>query len=173
MPARYRILTVCTGNICRSPMAEIVLRDRFASAGLDDAVEVASRGTSAEELGHPIDRRARQILAERGYPIPGRQAQQVTETDLAESQLVLAMTGWHARSVRELARNDEELTARVRLYRSFDPFLAGADSADLDIEDPWYGGRADFLICLDQIEAAADAIVEYVRHQLGNRPTGP
>jgi protein-tyrosine phosphatase len=168
MPPRYRITTVCTGNICRSPMAQVVLQDRLASAGLANVVEVVSRGTSAEEFGNPIDRRAQQILAERGYEVPDHNALPATLADLADSQLVLAMTWSHARSLRRLAHGDEELAERIHMYRSFDAdFAPGRSDFELDIEDPWYGGREDFIICMDQIEAAADGIVDYVRKQLG------
>ena len=91
MPSPYRVLTVCTGNICRSPIAEVVLRDRFAAADLADRVEVDSGGTSAEELGNPIDPRAVRVLRDAGYDVPRRAARQVDRRDLAEHDLVLAM----------------------------------------------------------------------------------
>ncbi|MBO0610144.1 low molecular weight phosphotyrosine protein phosphatase [Myceligenerans salitolerans] len=150
-------MTVCTGNICRSPMAEIVLRDRFEAAGLD--VVVDSTGVSDEERGNPIDHRARAALVARGYPAgEGHVARQATGPDVGSRDLVLAMTGEHARRLRAL-RPDVD----VRLYRSFDPAAATLPSRMLDIADPWYGGPADFEECLDQIEAAADGIVLHVR----------
>ncbi|MFD1720572.1 low molecular weight protein-tyrosine-phosphatase [Amnibacterium endophyticum] len=162
----YRVMTVCTGNICRSPIAEVVLRDRFEAAGLGDAVEVDSGGTSSEELGNPIDPRAARVLREAGYAVPDRTAHQVTRADLADRDLVLAMTAQHARRLRTLAPED---AADVRMYRSFDPAapsLETVSEAELDVEDPWYGGHDDFLATLEQVEAAADAIVEHVRRAL-------
>jgi protein-tyrosine phosphatase len=150
----YSVMVVCTGNICRSPMAEIVLRDRFAAAGLGDRVVVDSTGISDEEHGNPVDRRARAVLESHGYPTgDGHRARQVRPSD--QRDLVLAMTAAHARA---LAGMDPVL------FRSFDPEAVG----DLDVADPWYGGRQDFEDCLAQIEAAADGIVEHVRSQLGN-----
>jgi len=151
----YRVMTVCTGNICRSPMAEVVLRARFEAAGLD--VEVDSTGISAEEQGNRIDRRARAVLVAHGYdPADAHRARRFVPGDLASRDLVLAMTGQHARALRRAA---PELDGRIVLYRSFDPSAPD----DLDLADPWYGGPRDFEECLEQIEAAADGVVEHVR----------
>jgi len=166
----YRVMTVCTGNICRSPMAEIVLRERFAAAGLEGLVEVDSSGVSDEEWGNPVDRRARAVLAEHGYPTgDGHRARQVTRTDLADHDLLLAMTAVHARALRRIAATPEQAD-RVVMYRIFDPAAPalgpGVPESALDVEDPWYGGMADFEECLAQVEAAADGIVAHVRSRL-------
>lgn len=164
---QYRIMTVCTGNICRSPMAEVVLRDRFAAAGLD-AVVVYSTGVSSEEQGNPMDRRARQELAARGYEPGDHWARKVTRQDIFQSQLVLAMTSAHARRLQQVAGGR---AAHIRLYRTFDPALSVKDRAatmhtSSDLFDPWYGGPEQFVTCLDMIEAAADGIVAHVRSAL-------
>ncbi len=160
-----RIMTVCTGNICRSPMAEVVLRARLDDAGLTD-VEVDSTGISDEEHGNPVDRRARTALAARGYDVPDRRARQVRASDLPARDLVLAMTAQHARALRRLA-GPGEVARRVVMYRSFDPAAPqvppGGPEHVLDVDDPWYGGARDFELCLDEIEAAADGVVAYVR----------
>ncbi|WP_432548078.1 low molecular weight protein-tyrosine-phosphatase [Kineococcus sp. SYSU DK004] len=168
----YRIMTVCTGNICRSPMAEVVLRRRLAEAGLDGRVEVDSSGISDEEHGNPVDPRAASVLREHGYDVPRHRAHQVSSQEIGERDLLLAMTARHARWLRTRAPG-EDAAARVRMYRSFDPDApdvegpgAVADEAALDIDDPWYGGREDFERTLEQVEAAADAVVEHVRRQL-------
>ena len=171
----YRVMTVCTGNICRSPMAEIVLRDRLDSAGLGDRVEVASSGVSDEEHGNPVDRRARAVLAAHGYPTgDGHRARQVTAHDLATHDLLLPMTAQHARRLRREADGAGGPTpsglAEIRMYRSFDPDAPvvepGGDEHVLDVEDPWYGDDAGFETCLAEIEAAADGVVEHVRAHL-------
>ncbi|WNB87615.1 low molecular weight protein-tyrosine-phosphatase [Cellulomonas sp. ATA003] len=165
-------MTVCTGNICRSPMAEVVLRRRLDDAGLGHLVEVTSTGISDEEDGNPVDTRAQSVLRARGYEVPRRAARQVRATDLTGNDLVLAMTSTHARALRRLARTPE-LAGRVVMYRSFDPAAPLDEAADaehlLDIADPWYGGDADFVECLDQVEAAADAVVDRVRADLAAR----
>jgi protein-tyrosine phosphatase len=166
----FRVMTVCTGNICRSPMAEIVLRERFAAAGLADAVVVDSSGVSDEEHGRPVDRRARAVLVEHGYAAgDGHRARQVRPTDLPARDLVLAMTSVHARSLRRLA-GSPEVAGRVVMYRSFDPaapvVAPGEPEHVLDVDDPWYGDRSDFESCLAEIEAAADGVVAHVRAHL-------
>jgi len=167
----YRVMTVCTGNICRSPIAEAVLRDRFEAAGLGDRVVVDSGGISSEELGNPIDPRAARVLREAGYAVPRGTAHQVTAADVADRDLLLAMTAQHARRLRTQAPSDDD-AAKVVLYRRFDPAAPSLDVVDesaLDVEDPWYGGPDDFLATLEQVEAAADAIVEHVRRELDPR----
>jgi protein-tyrosine phosphatase len=170
MTSPYRVMTVCTGNICRSPMAEVVLRDRFDAAGLGDRVVVHSTGISGEEHGNPIDRRAQAVLRDHGYRVPARQARQVRPTDLTASDLVLAMTSVHAHALRRLAGADRRVGERVVMYRAFDPaaprVAPGEPEHVLDIDDPWYGGREDFEVCLAQIEAAADGVVARVRAEL-------
>jgi protein-tyrosine phosphatase len=136
---------------------------------------VDSTGISDEEHGNPIDRRARAVLAEHGYPVPHRTAQQVRAVDLPARDLVLAMTSVHARALRRLA-GDPRVAGRVAMYRSFDPAAPPVDGEAsehlLDVDDPWYGGSEDFEVCLDVVEAAADAIVEHVRGELDRRATG-
>ena len=160
-PVTYRVMTVCTGNICRSPMAEVVLRARFEAAGLD--VVVDSSGISDEEEGNSIDRRARAVLTAHGYdPAGTHRARRFAPSDLPARDLVLAMTAQHARALRRAA--DPEVAARVVMYRHFDPATRDdATDAELDIADPWYGGPSDFEACLAQLEAAADGVVAYVR----------
>ncbi|WP_418275828.1 low molecular weight protein-tyrosine-phosphatase [Isoptericola jiangsuensis] len=170
MSTPYRVMTVCTGNICRSPMAEIVLRDRFEAAGLGDQVVVDSTGVSDEEHGNPVDDRAVRVLADHGYPTgEGHRARQVTPSELAARDLVLAMTSQHARRLRAMAGPG---AAVVRLYRSFDPAAPQAGPLDehlLDVDDPWYGDEAGFSTTMAEIEAAADGVVEHVRAELAAR----
>lgn len=170
----YRVMTVCTGNICRSPMAEIVLRQRLAEAGLADEVLVDSSGISDEEHGNPVDRRARTVLRAHGYPTgDGHRARRVRTEDLTARDLVLPMTSAHAHALRRLAGQDAVLADRVVMYRRFDPEAPAVDDLRrehlLDIDDPWYGGPDDFEACLAQIEAGADGVVAHVRAALAAR----
>ena len=161
----YRVMTVCTGNICRSPMAEIVLRSRFAAAGLADEVVVDSTGVSDEEHGNPIDERARRVLVAHGYDGgAGHHARQVEAAQLRERDLVLPMTALHARALRRM-----DPDAPVVMLRRFDPAapqVGPGDERRLDIDDPWWGGPLEFEHCLAQIEAAADGVVAHVRRAL-------
>lgn len=165
-------MAVCTGNICRSAMAEVVLRERFAAAGLGEEVTVCSRGVSDEEAGHRIDRRARAVLEAHGYPGgDGHVARQVTADELARCDLVLAMTAGHAQVLRRTAQR-AGTDVPVVLYRRFDPAAPQVGERDehrLDIDDPWYGGPRDFEVCLAQVEAGADGVVARVREILRDR----
>jgi protein-tyrosine phosphatase len=177
----YRVMTVCTGNICRSPMAEVVLRDRFDAAGLGDEVLVDSTGVSDEEHGRPMDRRAVAVLEAHGYdlaalagPTGPHRARQVRPSDLPARDLVLPMTVLHARSLSRLDHATSDGAPVVRLYRTFDPAAPrvdadGPEGYRLDIDDPWYGDREDFEACLAQLEAGADGVVAYVRDELRRR----
>jgi protein-tyrosine phosphatase len=162
----YRVMTVCTGNICRSPMAEVVLRAQFAAAGLADEVVVDSTGVSDEEWGNPIDPRARRVLVAHGYAGgDGHRARRVEAGELAERDLVLPMTALHARALRRL-----DADATVVMLRRFDPSAPVVtdprDERRLDIDDPWFGGPLEFEHCLAQIEAAAEGVVASVREAL-------
>ncbi len=161
-------MTVCTGNICRSPMGEIVLRNEFAKRGLSDRVRVLSSGVSDEEYGNPIDRRAVRVLKERGYELPERHfAHRVTRDEIAQTDLFLPMTASHMASLKHILPATKQ--GEVHMYRSFDPALpkpkAGHESS-IDLVDPWYGGMRDFQIAIDQIEEAAPYIADWVEQQL-------
>lgn len=164
----FRILTVCWGNICRSPMAEFALREAFEEAGLGDAVHVSSAGTSAEELGNAMDRRAIAALTRNGVQDTGfraHRARRFTADWFARFDLILAADYVHERILRELAPTAAD-QARVRLLRSFDPEAVAA--GDLGMADPWYGGEADFDLTFAQVAAAISGVVDYVRAQLAS-----
>ena len=165
----YTVLTVCTGNICRSPMAQIVLAEYFRKDGVgEDQVFVDSTGVSDEEDGHPIDPRAKRILRERGYEIPSHRARQISPVEAETTDLLLPMTIDHLHEL--LWYVPRERQGHVRLYRSFDPALpplTGPYDTSQDLVDPWPGGRADFVLAMDQIEHVAPYIVRWVEEQLG------
>lgn len=163
----YTIMTVCTGNICRSPMAEIVLRAHIESEGLADRVRVISSGVSDEEDGNPIDRRAVRVLRERGYDVDAHhRAHRVTRDEIERTDLFLPMTASHMRAL--LRQLPESKRDGVHMYRSFDPAVASpmpGHESDIDLADPWYGGPREFDMAIDQIEQAAPHIVDWVsRH---------
>ena len=134
----YRVIMVCTGNICRSAMAEIVLGDRLAAAGIPGSgpggVVVTSAGVSDEERGNPIDSRARRVLAEAGYgtgaddvsratgiAITSHTAHRITDAEIAEADLLLAMTDSHWNVLQHRATALEVDPSRIRMYRELDP----------------------------------------------------
>ncbi len=164
----YRVLVVCTGNICRSPMGAVVLRERVVEAGLGDQVEIASAGISDEEHGRPIDRRARAVLAAAGYPVPEHRAHQVSPEELGRYDLALAMTRQHARALWRRAESLGNGTTEIRLWREFDGTEVAAfpGEYDLDVPDPWYGDDAGFYDTLRTVEAGADGLVAHLRSVL-------
>lgn len=164
----YTVMTVCTGNICRSPMAEIVLRAEFEKRGLAGKVRVVSSGVSDEEYGNPIDRRAVRVLKERGYELPAHHfAHRIDRDEIEETDLFLPMTASHKRAL--LQQLPEAKRSHVRMYRSFDPNLpavrSGNESAN-DLVDPWYGGAEEFEVAIDQVEEVAPYIAEWVGQQI-------
>ena len=147
------IVFVCSGNICRSPMAELVFRARLDDAGLAGAVRVTSAGTGGWHEGEPADKRARATLKAHGYPTK-HVASEVSEDDL-EADLLLAADQGHAEFLR--ARVDDP--AKVRLLRSFDPSAPD----DAEVPDPYYGGDDGFEDVLGMIERAVPGLLDWVR----------
>ncbi len=147
----YRVCLVCLGNICRSPMAEIVLRDGLAKAGLDGAVVVDSGGTGDWHVDGPMSAGARAALAGRGYDGSAHRARQVKPSWLAQRDLVLAMDASNLAALRRLARAQDG--TRIRLFTE----VAGGDG---DIPDPYGGDAADYDHVLALVSAAAPVIVE-------------
>ena len=180
----YRVIMVCTGNICRSAMAEVVLRDRLAAAGShmreSDGVVVTSAGVSDEERGNPIDSRARRVLTEAGYgvgaddvsratanAIATHTAHRVTDAEITEADLLLAMTDSHWNVLQRRAASLRAEPDRIRMYRELDPAstqqveavaAGGSSRSVLNVPDPWYGTMADFLDTLEVVERVSDEL---------------
>ncbi len=152
------IVFVCSGNICRSPMAEVVLRQRLAQHGLSETVSVRSAGTGAWHVGEPADPRAQATLEAHGYSVD-HTARQIGPEDLDADLLLVADKG-HLQDVRSLLESDTDGdTDKVRLIRSFDPTAP----ADAEVPDPYYGGDEGFVDVLGMIERAVDGLVEWIR----------
>lgn len=137
---------VCLGNICRSPMAQVVLEDRLAAAGLDDVVSVDSSGTGGWHVGEPMDSRAAAALDAAGYDPSRHRARQYDDASGPAYDLVLAMD---SSNLADLGGRSE----RVRLYRDLDPASPGTD-----VPDPWYGGRDGFADVLRIVERTSDSL---------------
>lgn len=150
------VVTICSGNICRSPMAEKLLRAALADAGLAGRVAVSSAGVGSWHVGEPMDSRAAATLARHGLDTD-HTARQI-DSGTADADLVLAATTDHLRDLRRAGVPPE----RTRLLRSFDP-----DSPDqAEIPDPYYGGPDGFEDVLAMIEAATPGIVSWARERM-------
>lgn len=160
-PGRYRVAVVCLGNICRSPIADVVLRDRLASAALDDRVEVVSAGTGDWHIGNPMDRRAAATLRAEGYDGSTHRAQQIPAAWLAEQDLLLAMDAQNLRDIGRLGPVDDLVAeGRLRLFRDVDPAGPG------DVPDPYSGDDDGFREVLAMVERTCDALVEALAEAL-------
>jgi protein-tyrosine phosphatase len=166
--APYRVCLVCLGNICRSPMAETVLRAELAAAGLagetSRAVVVDSAGTGDWHIGDRMDPDARAALARRGYDgsdPESHRARQYEPSWLTRRDLVLAMDGRNLATLRRMARGQDE--ERIRLFGEVGG-LAGAGGAD--IPDPWGGDAGEFDAVLDLLRTAAPVIAARLARRL-------
>ena len=144
-----RILFVCHGNICRSPMAELVLRDMLKRTGNEDRIYVESAATSTEELGNPVYPPARAELLRHGISCEGKTARQVNLFDLWNFDLFVAMDGANVRNlVRMLGEG-----ARDRIVKLLD-----LTDRPGDVADPWYSG--DFSLCYRDVYRGCQALLE-------------
>ena len=146
-PGRYAIGLVCLGNICRSPVADVVLGAKVADAGLADTVAVASCGTGGWHVGDPMDERSAATLTTDGYDATRHRAQQYDASWVDRFDLLLAMD---EQNLADLGGR----TARTGLFRDFDPVEPGGV-----VPDPYYGGARGFEEVLTMVERTSDAIV--------------
>lgn len=159
-PDPVRILFVCMGNICRSPTAHAVLRQRLDAAGLADRIDIDSAGTQGFHVGRGPDQRAEEAARARGYAMGDLRARQVEAEDLATCDYVIAMDEANLEDVRRLA----DRASRARITRLLDLLT---DPPRRDVPDPYYGGPNGFEEVLDLVEAASDALIERVLRDHG------
>jgi low molecular weight protein-tyrosine phosphatase len=162
----YRICLVCLGNICRSPMAEAVLREELARAGLAEAVRVESAGTGDWHLGERMFEPARAELVRRGYDAAGHRARQIQRDWLSRYDLVLAMDRANLADLRQMV-SDDGTASRVRLLRWFDPALTGDDPYQGDVPDPYGGGPEGYALAFELVLAAVAGLTERLARALG------
>jgi len=157
---RLHVTFVCTGNICRSPMAEKMFAHQLRERGLGGHVRVTSAGTGPWHIGCEVDERAGRALRAHGYPTAHCAAQ--LDDDHLAADLMVALGRNHARMLNEMG----VAANRIRLLRSFDP-RAGAHAPD--VEDPYYGAHADFEETFYVIEASLPGLHDWVDEQLADR----
>lgn len=153
-PGHYRVALVCLGNVCRSPMAHVVLEHQLAGAGLDDVVTVTSAGTGGWHEGRPMDERAAATLTGAGYDASRHRARTFDATWHHDHDLVLVMDEANLRDVGGAQ-------PRVALFRDLDPDVPGGE-----VPDPYYGGAAGFEEVLSMVERTCTALVAALEREL-------
>jgi len=147
-----RVLFVCLGNICRSPLAENVFRHLVEEAGRAAEFEIDSAGTGSWHVGEPPDERAEAVARARGIQVRGH-ARQVTPADLVEFDYVLAMDRDNLRDLERMAGRGHA-TARIELLRSYD-----AERDGDDVPDPYYGGPGGFERVFDIVSSSCRSLL--------------
>ena len=144
-----RILFVCHGNICRSPMAEFVMKDLVRKAGLENQFQIASAATSTEEIGNPVYPPARRKLAEHGISCAGKTARQLTQADYDEYDLLIGMDQANLRNIRRICGGDPE--GKIHLLLEY------ADRPGQEVADPWDTG--DFEATWQDVLAGCQGLI--------------
>lgn len=167
------MLTVCTGNVCRSPAAAVMLREGVRLDGLADRIEIGSAGTSWEAEGQPMDERTVLALERAGYHPPFiHTATTIHLTELLTWDLVLPMTAEHAASLRRMIDHAPpgSPVPEVILWRQFDPAApVTATEAELAVKDPWYSGQKAFDRTILSMQAAVPSLLVHLRSRLRER----
>jgi protein-tyrosine phosphatase len=157
-----RVLFVCLGNICRSPLAEAVFRHRVEERGWTDRLEIDSAGTSGWHRGAPPDSRSAEVARRRGIEVAGA-SRKVVAADLRRFHYVIAMDEENLDALRELQASAGG-TAQVRRLREFEP-----RAASLDVPDPYYGGPRGFEEVHDIVERACAGLLAHIAAEHGLR----
>ena len=147
-----RVLFVCLGNICRSPLAEGVFRHLVEARGLEDEFEIDSAGTGAWHAGEAPDPRSAEVAARHGVSLDGQSARKVHEDDYQRFDHILAMDDENLVDLRR--REPSDGRAEVRLLREFDPEGSG------DVPDPYYGGPQGFDVVYRMVHRSCEALLD-------------
>ncbi len=173
-PGPYRVCLVCLGNICRSPMADVVLRAELDRAGLAGLVEVDSAGTGDWHLGEPMAEQAEAELARRGYDGSAHRARQDPAVLVRPARPGAGHGPGNLAALRALAPDAAAAGPRLMLFRSFDPDLAAAkthDPWDGGVPDPYGGPPAGYAQALDMVQGAVRGLVGRLA-EVGQVPAG-
>lgn len=146
---RYKILFVCHGNICRSPMAEFVMKHLVAEAGVAERFHIESAATSTEEIGNGVYPPARRKLAEHGIGCEGKTARQMTSRDYSRFDLIVGMDSANLRNMRRICGGDPD--GKIHLLMDY-------TDSPRDVADPWYTG--DFEATWRDVLAGCRALLE-------------
>lgn len=154
----YKILFVCTGNICRSPTAEGALRHAIASRGLEKLMHVDSAGTHGYHIGEAPDRRSIAVAKKRGIEIGSLKARKVTPADFHEFDLILGLDTEHLLHLKRMSPKDAK--AETALFLDY----VGHD--EKDVPDPYYSDNAHFEYVLDLIEAGVEPLIDKIQKKI-------
>ena len=146
-----KILFVCLGNICRSPMAEFVMKDIVEKAGLNHEFEIASAATSTYEIGNPVYPPARQKLAEHGISCAGKTARQITKKDYENYDYIVAMDKSNLRNLKAMLGDD--IQGKISLLMDY-------TSRPADVADPWYTG--DFQATWEDVSEGCNELLTII-----------
>ncbi len=146
-----KILFICHGNICRSPMAEFLLKSMVEEKGISNQFYIASAATSTEEIGNPVHYGTRKKLSEYGISCKGKYAVQMTRADYDRYDYLLGMDQWNIRNMQRIAGKDEQ--GKIRRLLDF-------TDHPRDIADPWYTGNFD--ITYEDIREGCEALLRYL-----------
>ena len=158
--AKVRVLFVCLGNICRSPTAEGVFKKLVADAGLADAFEIDSAGTSGWHAGEPPDPRSQAEALRHGIDLSGQRSRAVAASDFTRFDYIVAMDGENLRELRK--RCPVPLQGRLHQLMSFAPSLGVAD-----VPDPYYGGHSGFADVFNIVSAGANGLLAAITARRG------
>lgn len=150
-----RVLFICLGNICRSPLAQGVFEEVVRREGFEDEVFVDSAGTGSWHIGHSPDQRAQRSASSRGLDITGQRARRVTPEDCKRFDYILTMDEANYEAVAALCRGS---SVEVRPFLDYAP-----DRAETEVPDPFYGGSESFEHVLDLVEEASEGLLEEIK----------
>lgn len=157
---KIKVMFVCTGNICRSPLAHAVLDHKARERGLTAAVETESSGIHSYHVGDNADSRMRQTAKDKGVKLD-HMARQLRSQDLSEYDVLLAMDRSHYREMERMAAGDAALLKKIKLFGAY---LNGDDAKD--IPDPYFGGQAGFDLVFDMVAEGCDNLLSDLEEQL-------
>jgi protein-tyrosine phosphatase len=164
-----RVVFVCTANVCRSPLAEAMLRRRLQIQGLGRKVRVGSAGTRVGQRGRAPDPRVRKLAIEAGVPLGRIRARPLTARMVHQSDFVLVMESQHLEQIGELL-GGAPVPAGVRLLGAYN---RGSTDSSVDIPDPYFGDALGFQKVFEQLDAALVALVEELVARLECAPDQP
>ena len=149
---KYRILFVCHGNICRSPMAEFVMKDLVKKAGLEGKFLIESAATSTEEIGNSVYPPARQKLAEHGISCKGKTARQMNSSDYNRYDLLIGMDSWNIRNMNRICGGDPE--GKIHMLMDY-------TNRPGEVADPWY--TDDFEATWQDVLEGCQALLKTIK----------